>query len=409
MARVLFLTQVLPYPLDAGPKIRAYYVLRHLAQQHEVTLVSFVRDEDRPEWVTHLASICQHVHTVPMRRSRLQDARALFKAAVHAMPVIIVRDEVAAMHAMLRLLIENETYDIIHADQTSMAQYAQFARNWAIRSKPHVPVRLVLDAHNALFRVFQQLAVEESSTLKRLFLSREAHALERYERHTYSQFDQVVFVTEQDRISLGEAGSERAARTTTIPICIDPAERRCVIPKPEQRLVTHLGTMFWPPNVEGVLWFAQQVLPRVIAQVPDAQLAIIGKRPPAEIQALGKDESIQVLGYIPDPEPYLAETAAFIVPLHAGAGMRVKILDAWNWGLPIISTTLGAEGIDAHDGEDLLIADGAEAYAEAVIRLLVDPGLRSSLRERGRRRAMEDYNWRTVYQKWDVVYRSILR
>ena len=408
MAHVLFLTQVLPYPLDAGPKIRAYYVLRYLAQQHEVTLVSFVREEDRPEWVAHLASFCQSVHTVPMQRSRWQDARALAKAAVLGVPVIIVRDEIAAMYATLRELVQSRAFDVIHADQTSMAQYAQFARQWALRRRPDVPVGLVLDAHNALFRVFRQLAKDEPNKLKRLFLAREAHALERYERHTYAQFDHVVFVTEQDRISLGEAGSARSGRTTTIPICIDLAERSRIAPQAEQRLVTHLGTMFWPPNVEGVLWFARHVFPRVLAQVPDARLVIIGKRPPAEVQALDGSGGVQVLGYVSDPEPYLAETGAFIVPLHAGAGMRVKILDGWGWGLPIVSTTLGAEGIDAHHGEDLLIADDAEAYAEAVIRLLMDPALRVRLGERGRRRAMEDYNWRVIYPKWDEVYRSVL-
>ncbi|NLG51688.1 MAG: glycosyltransferase [Chloroflexi bacterium] len=404
MARILFLTQVLPYPLDAGPKIRAYYVLRHLAQQHEVTLVSFVRQEDRAEWVAHLRSFCAQVHTVPMQRSRWQDIRALAKALALSQPAIIVRDEIAAMHAMLRDLMRGQAFDAIHADQTSMAQYALFARQCTLSSRPNVPVRLVLDAHNALFRVFRQLARDESHPLKRLFLAREARALERYEQQVYSQFDHVAFVTDQDRQSL-----PGISRGTTIPICVDPLERDVILPRPEQRLITHLGTMFWPPNIEGVLWFAREVFPRVLERVPDARLVIIGKRPPADIEALGQDGHIQVLGYVPDPTPYLAETAAFIVPLHAGAGMRVKILDAWGWGLPIVSTTLGAEGVEPREGEDLLIADDAQAFADAVVRLLEDSSLRATLREHGRQRAVEDYNWRTVYAAWDRVYQSVLQ
>jgi polysaccharide biosynthesis protein PslH len=403
MTHILFLTQVLPYPLDAGPKIRAYYVLRHLAQRHAVTLVSFVRDEDRLEHVNHLASICQAVHTVPMRRSRVRDLHAVAKATLHRLPVIIARDEIEDMRALLRRMMADQQFDVIHADQTSMVQYAQFALSCAKgTSRPN----MVLDAHNALFRVFEQLAEEERQPLKQMLLRREARALERYEERVYASFDHVVFVNDQDRVRLGH--EFLAEHCTTIPICIDPRENSLVMPNPEQRTVTHLGTMFWPPNVDGVRWFAQQVWPLVLQKASDARLVVIGKRPPESVQMLSANcPSIEVLGYVPDPEPYLQETAAFIVPLRAGAGMRVKIIDAWCWGLPIVSTTLGAEGIAVRDGEDILIADEPAAFAEAVVRLLTDPALRTRLRENGRAGVTECYDWRHVYQQWDNVYDAL--
>jgi glycosyltransferase involved in cell wall biosynthesis len=401
MARVLFLTQVLPYPLDSGAKIRAYYVLRHLAQRHEVTLVSFVRADDRPDAVAHLEAFCRAVYTVPMRRSLLRNARALLVAGLTRQPAIIVRDEIGQMRATLRDLVQKERFGAVHADQTSMVQYALYAR---VRAR-HRP-KLVLDAHNALYRIPQRLAAREPNPVKRLAFRREARALARYEAQAYGQFDRVVFVADEDRAVFEERLSTVAdAPFTTIPICVDPQEKALVERARSPRAVTHLGTMFWPPNVEGVVWFAREVFPRVLAQVPGACFVVVGKDPPPEVCALPQQmRNVQVTGYVSDPVPYLAETAVFIVPLHAAGGMRVKIVDAWCWGLPVVSTTIGAEGIDVHDGEDILIADTPAAFARAVVRVLQGPTLGERLRERGRRWVEEQYDWRRVYARWDEVY-----
>ena len=123
MARILYLTQVLPFPLNTGARVRQYYVLRHLSQKHAVTLVSFVRPDDKAEHVEHLKSFCAAVHTVPMTRSRWRDGRAVLKGLVRRRPFIIVRDEIDSMHAVLARLAASERFDFVHADQVSMAQY----------------------------------------------------------------------------------------------------------------------------------------------------------------------------------------------------------------------------------------------------------------------------------------------
>jgi len=198
-------------------------------------------------------------------------------------------------------------------------------------------------------------------------------------------------------------------RATTIPICIDPSERSLVDLADEARTVTHLGTMFWPPNVDGVLWFAREVWPLVREQAPEARFVIVGKRPPLSVRALSAEyPGIDVLGYVADPEPILRQTAAFVVPLRAGAGMRVKILDAWCWGVPIVSTTLGAESIEVRAGKDILIADRPRDMTDAVLHLLSDASLRNRLRESGRLAVRQRYDWRQVYRQWDDVYDKLL-
>jgi glycosyltransferase involved in cell wall biosynthesis len=408
VARILFLTHVLPYPLHSGAKIRAYYVLRHLTQQHEVTLVSFVRADDHPEYIAHLERFCQAVHTVPMRRSRLRDARALLVAGLTRQPVVIVRDEISEMHATLRQLVKEGAFEVVHADQTSMAQYALYAKSQIPNLRSRQTVGLLLDAHNALYRIPERLAAHERSPVKRPLLQREARALMRYEAGLWKRFDHVVFVADLDRQALQTQIPIDNLDSTTIPICVDP-EEQALIPRVQYpRTITHLGTMFWPPNIEGVLWFAYEVLPHVLAQVPEAQFVIIGKNPPEEIRALAlQNPNIQVTGYVANPVPYLAETAVFIVPLRSGGGMRVKIPDAWCWGVPVISTSIGAEGIDAQHGSNALIADTPEDLAEAVVRVLRNPTLGERLRQNGRRWVEERYNWRQVYSRWDEVYERL--
>ncbi len=407
---ILFLTQVLPYPLDAGPKVRAYYMLRHLAGQHPVTLVSFVRPDDRPAYVEHLRQFAHAVHTVPIHRSAGRNLRAGVRGLLTGLPVTIVRDEMAEMAALLRRLAAETRFDVIHADQLSMAQWGLLAAQAA----PRRPQTL-LDEHNAIYKLTERIA-DESTGLRRLIGHREARAFRRYEADMLRRFDAILTVTDQDRSLLLDLfpepeRSQQAAKFTTLPICIDPTAVAPVAHPPTYRstdspapTVLHLGTMFWPPNVAGVLWFAREVLPLVWQQLPAARFVVVGKNPPAEVQALAADPRIEVTGYVADPLPYLAAADAFIVPLFSGGGMRVKIVDAWLWGLPIVSTPIGAEGIELHEGENILIAGDAAAFAAATVRVLTDAELNQRLRLAGRRWVEARYDWRVVYRRVDAVY-----
>jgi hypothetical protein len=141
--RILFLTQVLPYPLNTGAKVRAYYVLRYLAQQHEVTLVSFVRAEDRPDYIEHLRSFCAAVHTVPMVRSRAHDGVALPMALLRGQPVVIARDHMRPMYTLLRQLVDSTPFAAVHADQTSMVEYALWSADRIAHQYGQLPLRTV--------------------------------------------------------------------------------------------------------------------------------------------------------------------------------------------------------------------------------------------------------------------------
>lgn len=414
--KVLFLSQLLPYPLDAGAKVRSYFMLRQLARTHQVTLVCFVREGDNLAGVDHLRTICAEVCPVPMRRSFLRNLRAVVRGVLTGLPMVIVRDEMAEMDVLLRRLMTTGAFDLVHADQTSMAAYGLRAAAQAPAQRPAT----VLDQHNAVYRLTQRMAEESGQWLYRQLYLREARAFARYEARLCREYDAILTVTAQDKAHLlALFGPEEQRRIegklTPVPIAVDPS---LVLPvarvRPESDpdfsapTILHVGTMFWPPNVAGVLWFARQVLPLIWAHVPDARFVVVGKNPPPAVRALGLDPRIEILGYVEEIRPIAERADLFVVPLESGGGMRVKILDAWLWGLPIVSTAIGAEGIPVQQEKNILLADTPDAFAAAAVRLLTDGAFNLGLRRAGRAWVESRYAWTTVYGEVDALYQRLL-
>lgn len=409
MAKVLFLTQVLPYPLDAGPKVRAYHVLRHLAANHELTLVSFVRPDDPPAALNHLRSFCQAVHSVPIRRSFAFDLRAVARGLVTGRPFVIERDDRSAMRQCLAQLVRSQSFDLVHADQTAMAGWGR----WAAARMDRRPA-MVLDQHNAVHVLARRMAADEPRTWRRQIMQREAAAFARFETHHCSCYDAILTVSEEDRRHLlnlfpPDRSAGLAARFVVIPIAVDPTLTDPVIHQTSQApMILHLGALLWPPNSAGVVWFAREVLPLIHRERPQARFVIGGKQPPTAVRSLAGDPRIQVPGYVADPVPLLAEADVFIVPVHVASGTRVKILDAWQWGLPLVSTRVGAEGLATRAGENILLADTPQDFAQATLRLLDDPALNQRLRRQGRAWVEENYHVSILYPALDTLYKSLL-
>lgn len=400
--RILFLSQLLPLPLDAGPKVRAFHVIEHLtARGHRVTVVARSRRDDDPQPVASLRESCWRVHTEVLARSRPRDLAMLLLGPLRRLPWSIDRDASASLRRKIAAVVREEgPFDAIHADQLAMAEFAFAARDAQAES----PATLVLDQHNAVHRVPALLAAQRRGW-PRAWLRGEARRLLRYEKEVCRRMDRVIWVSAEDRAAVlgataasGEGVPDEAA--TVIPICIDPGP---VPPprRPSADRVSFVGGMHWPPNRDGVNWFHRRVWPRIVAAGSEARLTVLGKAPPP---GLRRDPAATAPGFVADLEPYLGETAAFVVPLLSGAGMRVKILDAWARGLAVVSTSVGAEGIAAVDGSNLLLADGPADFAAAVLRLLGDPELRRRIGDAGRSTVESTYDWRVAYGAWDRVY-----
>lgn len=399
---VLLLTQIVPYPPDSGPKVKTYYLLRHLASRHRVTLVCFTRNEQEDADADALRDLVAEVHTVPLVRSAMRNVTTLAGSLVAGRSWIIERDGSAAMHRLLNRLVHDAAaagrpYDLVHADQLNMAQFAA-----------PLPLPRLLDQHNAVWTVFRRLAAQERG-LKRLLWEREWRRLRQYEGRVCRAFEAVTAVSEEDRQALLDAiGGHRDI--PVIPIAVDAEREAPIARQPGARGILSLATMMWPPNVDGVLWFAGSIYPLIKRQVEGVRFFVVGQRPVPEVRALpAQDATIEVTGYVPDPAPYIAGSACLIVPLRSGGGMRVKILEALARGIPVVSTTIGYEGIDLTPGEHLLVGDTPEEFAAAVTQLLTDPALGQRIAAAGRQRLIERYDWRAVCPAMDRVYEQLAR
>ena len=199
---VLLLTQVLPYPPDSGPKVKTWNVLKYLAKRHEVTLVSFVRG-DQSAYVAHLRRYCRAVHTVPMKRSVVRDGLAMARSMLTGQPWMMVRDDRRAMRHLIDRLTAEQRFDVAHADQLNMGQYAQRAPN-AFK---------ILDAHNALWVLYRRLWETMSPGPRKWLLGRDWRLLKAYEGQLVREFDAVLAVTHNDKAALREAAGEPVTAT----------------------------------------------------------------------------------------------------------------------------------------------------------------------------------------------------
>ena len=408
--KILFLTQIVPFPPDAGPKVKTWHVLRSLVGQgHSVTLVSFVRTEEM-QHISALRELCHAVHAVPIHRSRLADMKYMIRSYLTQRPFLVERDDLRPMQELVDKLVREENFDCIHADQLTMVQFALRGAASASGKKPKV----IMDAHNAVWTIVERMAENARWFLKPV-LNTEAKRVKRYEGELLKTVDHVLAVTEIDRVGLEEAmqslnGSRNghAAPITVVPIAVDTQQLQPIQRKRGSKNIVTLGTLHYPPNADGIRWFLNQVFPLIRQHVPEATLTIIGKNPPRDFleTAAQNPEAIQITGYVPDLAPYLQESALMVVPVRAGGGMRVRILEAFSYAMPVVTTTIGLEGIQGVPEKDVLVADTTTDFANRVIQLLENPDLQQKLSTNGRQLAETKYDWQVILSAMNPIYES---
>ena len=397
--RILMLSQMVVYPADAGPKVKTLQVLRHLAERHEVTYCAFARAPEEHRQAAALRPCCRRVETVQLTRSRLSDIGYLADSLAHGESFLLRRDDRAAMRAAVRRLLAEQRIEVIHVDQLNMMRFVPPTWNGAV----------VLDEHNAVWLRVERLRTHAPDPFRRWLLGREARLIRAEEAGACTRAEVVLAVSDQDREAL--AAIMGGANITVVPIAVDVARyapiREARNPRPDRVLT--IGTMFSPPNSEGVAWWLREGYERLRALRPHVVYDIVGPRPPASLRALAaRRPSVRVHGYVADPTPFWTSASVLAVPLLSGGGVRVKILEAMASGVPIVSTSIGCEGLAARDGEHLLIADTPTAFAEACARLLDDTALARRLASNACQLVRDRYDARVAFAPLDAAYAALM-
>ncbi len=397
--RVLVLTQVVVYPADAGPKVKTLQVLQYLAARHTVTYCTFTRSDTDIHNAEKLGKHCHRVATVGIKRSRLQDARFLFESLATDDSFILRRDESKAMHAMIRKLIQEEQIDVLHVDQLNMMRFVP----------PDWNGKVVLDEHNAVWQVVERLKKGTNNLILRMFLSREVQKIRTLEGAACHRADVVLAVSKHDKQALCDVAGP-SARVEIVPITVDADSFESIWSKraPQTHRLFTIGTMFWPPNSEGVAWWLRKGFKYLQSLCPDAVYDIVGARPPRKLHRIARSwKHVHLHGYVADTVPFWTQVTALAVPILSGGGVRVKILEAMAMGVPIISTTVGCEGLDVASGKHLLVADTPETFAQACATVLQDSVLAQSLAQNARQLILERYDAKVALQVLDHVYQQL--
>jgi sugar transferase (PEP-CTERM/EpsH1 system associated) len=388
--RILFAAAYLPYPPDSGGRARSYHLLRWMAERHAVHLLAFCHDPADLDRLPVLERLCASVRTVPAPayplgpRARLR--RALFSPADLVMPRRSAQKVPADQAGMAAAIAASPPFDLAFLDDLGVAEYARLFAG----------VRTILSKHNVEADLYRQLARAKRPLSPAWALAHlEARALARYEGPTAALFRQVIVVSDQERARL--AVHCPAGRIVVVPNGVDTtyfAPQPAVTEEPDS--IVFVGTFFWAPNIDAARLLVGDILPRICRELSGVRLCLVGHDPPPEVQALAHPPDVIVAGSVPDVRPYLARAAVCVVPLRIGGGTRLKILDALAMGRPVVSTSLASEGLDLAGGHELQIADGAEAFAAATVRLLRDPAQRATLGAAGRRAVEGRYTWSAV-------------
>jgi glycosyltransferase involved in cell wall biosynthesis len=310
---------------------------------------------------------------------------------------------VPEMQQALDRVLRAKRFDIVNLEFTFLG-HCDLRQAPAGETAPCV----VVDSHNIDYDLARQYASGGGSLLRRLYAEVNWRKLRREELGTYRDADGVYLcsVADQQRL-LAEIA---APPTTVIPNAADIEfyKPRETYPQADGRTLVFFGLMSYMPNIDGARYFLQEIWPRIAEANPQARCKIIGGSPPASLTSLAGPR-IEFTGFVPDLRPHLAEAAAVVVPLRIGGGTRLKIVEAMAMGKAIVSTSLGAEGIEAVAGRDILIADQPADFAAAVGRLLTEPGLATEIGNSARKLSEQRYAWSAAARVLETFFRQILR
>ncbi len=397
--RVLWIKSDFPLPADTGGKIRTKHLLVELAKQAEVTFLCYVTPELDQKFIAEMRGYGIAVESVVREEENKRGIgfplRVLYKL-FSPRPYIVNKYISEEMIARVRELSKSGKCDVVVCDFLEMA--------WCRDHVSGVPT--VLFEHNVETMIWRRYHEVESNPIKKLYFGYEKGRMAKYEATACKEFDHVLTVSEHDGEKLAKEFGLR--NHTVLPTGVDIEYFAPQAGEVDQRLV-FCGSMDWMPNIDGFWWFYRSIYPQVSKEVTGVSFAVVGRRPGDDIVAVAKsDQSVIVSGTVEDVRPYVASAQLYIVPLRVGGGTRIKIYEAMAMKKCVVATSVGAEGLPVVDGENIVIADSENDFADRVKELLRDANKRHRIAESGYRMVTENYSWPKAAQILHGALRATL-
>ena len=383
--KILWLKTELLHPVDKGGKIRTYEMLKRLRQDHFITYLTLVSPSDERESFDRSNEYCHRLAAVPHRVSQKFGAGFYCELGLNlgsSLPYALQKYRSSAMRRAIAQEMSLFDYDVVVCDFLAPS----------VNLPQDVGVPTVLFQHNVEAMIWERHYKTEANRLKKAYLYGQWRKMYGYERKACGRFEAVVAVSENDRdLMRKEFGVDRVF---DVPTGVDTEYFQ---PQGAQAVSSELvftGSMDWMPNEDAIIYFTDEILPRIAARIPDVTLTVVGRNPTGRLAAIAEgNERVKITGRVEDIRPYVDRASAYVVPLRVGGGTRLKIYEAMAMGKPVISTAIGAEGLPVRDGREILIADDPKTFAQAVVRALTDKALAARMGQMARDVVCERFGW----------------
>ena len=399
---LLFLSQTLPYPPDGGVQIRTYNIFRLLAREYRVHALCFYRRASHPTGAhveRSLAALNElgqvEAFPIPQEHSRPRFVLDHLRSALFGRVYTVAAYRSTTFRRRLRELLVDEGIELVHVDSLDLSGY--------LADVDGIPT--VCTHHNVESHLLERRAALEHTRLRRAYLRHQAGLMLREEARWAPRVALNVAVSPADAVALQEIAP--GARVQVVPNGVDTQLFR---PRADgEDGIVFVGGYTWFPNRDALHYFATEILPVIRSQKgPRVPVRWLGRAPEHVRERYRLQHGIELTGYVDSIQPHVGRAACYVVPLRVGGGTRLKVLDAWAMGKAVVSTSVGCEGLDARDGENILIRDDPAEFAAAVSSVLTDASLRTRLGHAARQTAEEQYDWEVIGRSMIPAYEKLL-
>ncbi|MEC0282046.1 glycosyltransferase [Terribacillus saccharophilus] len=385
MSEILFLTHLYPYPPNDGGRIVTYNTLKVLSQRHKIHCISF---KEELEQEVNFENIEQYLINKNYKNKPIDLLLNVFKSTPYTMDKYksrIIENEI------VKILTKNNI-NIVILDHLHMAHYYKIIR------KHDSKIKIFLRQHNIESIIMKRAYEKEKKLFKRIYLYLQYKKLYKYEKEICGKMDRNFVITEEDKMTLDNMTENNNNIVVKAGVDLEKYKPRKQDVSHATKKLVFLGAMNWLPNEEGISWFVEEIFPHIISDIEDIKLYIVGKNPTDQVKKLVElyPENIIVTGFVEDDRDYISMADVFIVPLNIGGGMRLKILNALAMKKAIVTTSIGAEGINLNNS--YIVADEAKDFARSVIDILQNKELRLKLEKRGLEEVKRNYSFEAVLE-----------
>jgi polysaccharide biosynthesis protein PslH len=400
--RILWVKADKLLPVQNGGNIRTFHVLRYLSLRHELTFYSYYAGTFDEDYERELQKQLPGSIAICTGKRELSGAARALDYLAHlgsSAPYAVSRFADDRLKTRIQKWFAEQSFDVTVCDFLDAA----------INFPDDLSIPSVLFQHNVESEIWRRHASTAGNPVKKMMYRTEFKKMLRYEQAEVRKFQHVIAVSENDR-SLMTQWVE-ADRVTVVPTGVDLAQYHPAPASPDRGaaapLITFVGAMDWEPNVDGVEYFCGEIWPSIKLEMPSARFRIVGRNPDRRVQKWASESmSIEVTGRVPSVVEHLHESSVVIVPLRIGGGTRLKIYEAMATAKAVVSTTIGAEGLDVHQGRDIILADDARAFSQAIVMLLRDPEMRRRYETAAAETAAR-YDWPAIGDRFAEVLQAV--